>query len=350
MQQTLSAYLLGFAVMNLFHGALSDTFGRRPVILIGTAIFALSSAGCALSPHVGALIFFRALQGLAAGAGVVVSRAIIRDLFPPDDAQRVMSQVTLYFGIAPAIAPIVGGWLFVHLNWEAVFWFLAAVGGLLWIVSWRWLPESLQAHQRQPFQVRPLLVGYASLLKSPKFVLLVLASGIPFNGMFLYVLSAPVFLGEILHLQPTQFAWFFIINVAGIMGGAWISGRLAGKATPQQQVQWGFIVMVVASITNAVANLIWTPHVAWSIWPIAAYSVGWAMVVPVVTIMVLDQNPQRRGMASSLQAFVGSATNSVVAGALAPLVMHHPVSLAFASVGMMAVGLIAWRWQARLQS
>ena len=110
MQQTLSSYLFGYAFMNLFHGALSDSVGRRPVILAGTALFALASAGCALSESIGALVTFRALQGMSTGAGVVVSRAIIRDMFPPAQAQKVMSQVTIYFGIAPAVAPIIGGW------------------------------------------------------------------------------------------------------------------------------------------------------------------------------------------------------------------------------------------------
>ena len=109
MQQTLSAYLFGFAVMNLFHGALADSFGRRPVVLWGVAVFTLASVGCALAPTIGALVFFRALQGLASGAGIVVSRAIIRDMFPPADAQRVMSQVTIFFGVAPAVAPMIGG-------------------------------------------------------------------------------------------------------------------------------------------------------------------------------------------------------------------------------------------------
>ena len=114
MQQTLSAYLFGFALMNLFHGALSDSLGRRPVVLWGIGVFTLASVGCALSQTIGQLVFFRALQGMSAGAGMVVSRAIIRDMFPPADAQRVMSQVTIYFGVAPAVAPLVGGWLFVQ--------------------------------------------------------------------------------------------------------------------------------------------------------------------------------------------------------------------------------------------
>lgn len=345
MQQTLSAYLFGFAFMNLFHGALADAFGRRAVILSGSAVFALSSLGCALAPHIGVLVAFRALQGLAAGAGVVVSRAVIRDMFPPEQAQRVMSQVTIYFGIAPAIAPMLGGWLFVHLGWESVFYFLAVIGALLWYLPWRHLPETLPPEKRQRFLPRPLLRGYWSMFSSARFLLLVVASGVPFNGMFLYVLSAPVFLGDHLHLSPTQFAWFFVINVAGIMGGAWLSGRLAGKVSHARQVRWGFRVMAGAAAGNLVANLIWAPHAAWAMWPIAIYSVGWAMVVPVVTLMVLDLQPERRGMASSLQAVVGAATNGVVAGAVAPLVMHDPVALAAASLALMSVGLFAW-WAA----
>ena len=136
MQQTLSAYLFGFAVMNLFHGALADSFGRRPVVLWGVALFTIASAGCALADSIGALVFWRAVQGMSAGAGIVVSRAVIRDMFPPADAQRVMSQVTIYFGVAPAVAPMVGGFLFVHVGWHAIFWFLtvdrrAAVAGQL---------------------------------------------------------------------------------------------------------------------------------------------------------------------------------------------------------------------------
>src|ERR671910_1115856 len=122
MQQTLSAYLFGFAFMNLFHGALSDSFGRRPVVLGGVALFTLASIGCALSQSIGALVFFRAVQGMSAGAGIVVSRAVIRDMFPPADAQRVMSQVTIYFGVAPAVAPMVGGFLFVDVGWHSIFW------------------------------------------------------------------------------------------------------------------------------------------------------------------------------------------------------------------------------------
>jgi DHA1 family bicyclomycin/chloramphenicol resistance-like MFS transporter len=344
MQQTLSAYLFGFAFMNLFHGALADSFGRRPVVLWGIAVFTIASAGCALSQSIGQLVFFRALQGLSTGAGIVVSRAVIRDMFPPAQAQKVMSQVTIYFGVAPAIAPIIGGWLFVHMDWHAIFWFLTAVGVALWVANFRLLPETLHATQRQPFNARNLMQGYWQLGSSPRFFLLALASGVPFNGMFLYVLAAPEFLGTHLGLAPTQFFWFFVLTIAGIMGGAWASGRLAGRIAPKTQIRHGFVVMLIVSGANVAANFLFVPTAAWALLPIAVFAFGWALMVPVVTLLVLDLYPERRGLASSLQAVIGSTANGLVAGIIAPLVMHSTRALALTSLLMMCVGLVAWVW------
>ena len=342
MQQTLSAYLFGFAFMNLFHGALSDSLGRRPVVLWGIAVFTLASAGCAMSQSIGQLVFFRALQGLSTGAGIVVSRAVIRDMFAPAQAQKVMSQVTIYFGVAPAVAPLIGGWLFVHLDWHSIFWFLTLVGAALWAANYKLLPETLHLSHRQPFEVKHLMRGYWQLGSNPRFLLLALASGIPFNGMFLYVLSAPAFLGEHLQLAPTDFFWLFLLTIAGIMTGAWLSGRMAGRLPPKQQIRYGLSVMLLVSVVNVAANFVWVPQASWAMFPIALFAFGWALMVPVVTLQVLDLYPERRGMASSLQAFVGSTANGIVAGVVAPLVMHSTRALAVTSLGMLGVGLLAW--------
>ena len=342
MQQTLSAYLFGFAFMNLFHGALSDSLGRRPVVLWGIAVFTLASAGCAMSQSIGQLVFFRALQGLSTGAGIVVSRAVIRDMFAPAQAQKVMSQVTIYFGVAPAVAPLIGGWLFVHLDWHSIFWFLTLVGAALWAANYKLLPETLHLSHRQPFEVKHLMRGYWQLGSNPRFLLLALASGIPFNGMFLYVLSAPAFLGEHLQLAPPDFFWLFLLTIAGIMMGAWLSGRMAGRLPAKQQIRYGFSVMLLVSVANVTANFVWVPQASWAMFPIALFAFGWALMVPVVTLLVLDLYPERRGLASSLQAFVGSTANGIVAGVVAPLVMHSTRALAVTSLGMLGVGLLAW--------
>jgi DHA1 family bicyclomycin/chloramphenicol resistance-like MFS transporter len=184
--------------------------------------------------------------------------------------------------------------------------------------------------------------GYWQLGSNTRFLLLALASGIPFNGVFLYVLAAPAFLGDHLGLQPTQFFWFFVLTIAGIMGGAWASGRLAGRITPRKQIRYGFTIMVLVSVANVVANFVTTPNVAWALIPIGFFAFGWALMVPVVTLLVLDMFPERRGLASSLQAVIASTANGVVAGAVAPLVMHSAQALAVTSIGFMSIGLVAW--------
>ena len=342
MQQTLSAYLLAFALANLFHGALSDSLGRRPLVLAGVGVFTIASVGCALATDFPTLLVFRVLQGLSAGAGMVVGRAIIRDLFPPADAQRAMSQVTIFFGLAPVLAPMIGGLMLGLAGWRSVFAFLAGVGMLIGVASWRLLPETLAPAQRHRLAVGSLLRGYGELLGHRRFLALVAASAVPFNGFFLYVLAAPVYLGGHLQLGPTQFFWFFAINMVGLMAGAWWSGRLAGRLPGRVQAGRGFALMGVASVVNVAMVLALPPGAAWSMWPVGLLCFGWSLATPVVTLLALDQVPQRRGTASSLQSCLGSTLNAAVAGVLVPLVMDSMLGLALASAAMCALGWLAW--------
>lgn len=345
LQQSLSVYLAAFAVMNLFHGALADSFGRRPVVLIGLAVFTAASVLCALAPDLPTLLLGRALQGASAGVGMVVTRALIRDLFDSAEAQRLMSQVTLFFGVAPAVAPLFGALLLHASGWRAIFWMLALLGAALAVAMARWLPETLPAGARQPFGVRPLLQGYAGLARNPRFLALVAASGLPFNGMFLYVLSAPAFLGTLLGLAPGEFFVFFVLTVSGIMGGAWFSGRMAGRVKPRHQVRHGFLLTLAAVLANVALCAAVAAPPAWAaMLPIAVLAFGWSLLTPAVTVLALDQSPERRGMASSVQASASSAANALVAGVLAPLAMGSLLGLALASAALLLAGLLAWVW------
>jgi MFS transporter, DHA1 family, multidrug resistance protein len=342
-QQTLSAYLFAFGVMFLFHGALSDSFGRRPVILVALVVYTIASVGGALADTVHTLIVWRAVQGLSVGAGMVVGRAMIRDLFGPVDAQRLMSLVTLFFGLAPAIAPIIGGWLFVGLGWRSIFWFLSGVGLLLVGVSWRYLPETLAESHRHSFHPVSLLKGYEEVGINLRFLLLSLAVGFNFNAFFLYIVSAPVFLGEHLGLGPQQYAWLFIPCIAGIMFGSQLSGRAAGRFAPAQTVQRAYVFMSVAAGVNVVYAFAVPPSIPWAMIPLMVFGIGFAMAMPSISLTTLDLFPTRRGMAASLQGFVSGMVNVLTAGVISPLVSHSPRALALGMLGLMLAGFTSWR-------
>jgi len=171
-QQTLSSYLFAYAFMMLWHGALSDALGRRPLVIVGLGVYALATLGCAIAGNIETMWLFRALQGVCAGSGLVVGRAIIRDRFQGPEAQRVMSQITLVFGIAPAIAPVLGGVLLNAFGWRSIFWVLLALVILLLTWSAKRLPETLPVAQRQSLHPRDLWRNYVSVLRNRDFLLL----------------------------------------------------------------------------------------------------------------------------------------------------------------------------------
>jgi DHA1 family bicyclomycin/chloramphenicol resistance-like MFS transporter len=342
-QQTLSAYLFAFGVMFLFHGALSDSFGRRPVILVSLVVYTLASVGCALADTVHGLVIGRVFQGLSVGAGMVVGRAMIRDLFGPEDAQRLMSMVTLFFGLAPAIAPVIGGWLFLGLGWRSIFWFLAAVGLILVVVSIKFLPETLREEERQSFHPIALVKGYREVGIHLRFLLLSLAAGLNFNAFFLYIVSAPVFVGRHLGLGPGEYAWLFAPCILGIMTGAQLSGRAAGKLHAHETIRRAYLFMSVAASVNLAYAFALPPSIPWAVLPLAVFGVGFAMAMPSITLITLDLFPTRRGMAASLQGFVSGMVNVVTAGVISPLLWDHPRELAAGMLAMMLAGFTCWR-------
>src|SRR5690606_20880378 len=187
MQQTISVYLIAYALMSVVHGPLSDAIGRRRVILGGLGVFTLASVGCALSRDFGTLLAFRALQGLSAGVGLIVGRAVIRDVLEGDDAQRLMSQVSMIFGVAPAVAPVVGGWILGWSRWPMIFWFLVVFSLLLLLATWRALPETHPPESRLVPDARRLLRDYVAIFLNPRFQRLAAAGTFNFSALFLYI-------------------------------------------------------------------------------------------------------------------------------------------------------------------
>ncbi len=350
MQQTISAYLLAYACMSLVHGPLSDAIGRRRVILAGLVMFALASVGCALAGSLPMLLAFRVLQGMSAGVGIIVGRAVIRDVLQGESAQRLMSQVSMIFAIAPALAPIIGGWILGWQRWPAIFWFLVVFAVVMWVLVWRGLPETHPSAARFRPAPKQLLRSHLYIVLNPRFQRFAAAGGFNFAALFLYISSAPVFVLEHLRLQQDQFGWFFVPTIAGMMLGSFVSGRTAGRLSATRTAGIGFAICGIAQISNIACNLL-VPQLIpklvapWAVLPMAINALGIAMVFPILTIAILDMYPRQRGAASSLQAFTSLMLQSVVAGVISPLISHSTRWLAFAAASFTAIGFLFWWWE-----
>lgn len=342
LQQTLSAYLAAFGFMMLLHGPLSDAFGRRPVILGGLAVYMLASIGGALAGSLGFLLFCRTLQGLSVGAGGVVGRVVIRDRLQGPEAQKLLSQVSMIFGLAPAIAPVFGGWLQNWFAWQSVFVFMAIFSGLQLAASYFSLPETLPPEQRSSMMLPVLAYNYSKVLKSKPFWLLSLALSFNFIGFFLYVSSAPTFVIQYLGLTKAQFGWLFIPATAGIILGAYLSGEVAKRFTPVTTISFGYLIMAIATSLNVAYNAFFPPVVPWVILPIMLYTVGMSFATPSITLMTLDLFPSMRGMAASMQGFIQTMVMTFVTAVVAPLVADNGIEMAVSVAGFLAAGYLAW--------
>jgi DHA1 family bicyclomycin/chloramphenicol resistance-like MFS transporter len=341
-QQTLSIYLFAYAAMLLWHGALSDAWGRRPIVLGGMIIYGVATLGCAIAGNIQSLWLFRTLQGVSAGAGVVIGRAVIRDRYSGPEAQRLMAQITMVFGIAPAVAPVIGGALLNTLGWRAIFWVL-----LVWVIAttlWaaKRLPETLPAASRQPLHPRRLWRNYVEVLTHREFLLLAFVPALNFAAFFIYVALAPAFLIDKLGVSTWGFAYLFIPLVAGVLIGATISGRAAGLLTPVRTIDIGFAFMGAAALLNVLISAFAPPNVVWNIAPIFVFTIGSSIVAPSITLLLLDLFPRMRGLASSLQGFLQFTLSGFNAGSIAPLLDATLLSMALGMAAFTAASYGLW--------
>jgi len=337
-QQTLSIYLLAFAAMTLWHGALSDALGRRRVLLAAFAVFAVASVGAATAGSIEALWVWRALQGAVGGAGLAIGRAIARDVAQGADAQRLMSQSMMVFALAPAIAPMIGGLLDLWMGWRAIFAFLALMAVVLVIAVWRWLPETLPPQRRQSLHPVAMARGYLSVFRQPAFWRLALALGLLFQSFFIYVMAAPAFLIDHLKLAPTEFHWLFVPFTVGTVGGAFAASRLAGRLAPGASVRLGLGILAASALANLALVALIPGRLPWAVLPLVACTFGLAIAMPALQLMLIDLAPERRGMVSSCQGFVQSLANGLAAGLLVPLVWGSLGGLAATSAAVMVAG------------
>lgn len=346
-QQTLSVYVLGLALMMLVYGSLSDAIGRRRVLLFAVAGFGLVSLLAALSPSITSLIALRAAQGVMAGAGMVVSRAMVQDRYQGAQAQRMMAMIMVVFSLAPALAPILGGWLQLHGGWRASFVFLALFALLLLGVAWRGLPETLAPEQRTPLAWKPIARNYLTALRHRQFRSMLLAIGLIGSAMSVYIAAAAEFVITLLGQDETGFGWLFIPLVGGGMLGSITSSLLATRWPPRRQKQLGFALLALACSVNVAYNAFFTASLPWAVLPIALYTFGWSLVSPLIVLQTIGIFPQMRGLASALQGFVQMTLFAAITAVLVPLLFHSALWLALGHAVLVVGGMLLWAWVTR---
>ena len=336
-QQSLTFYLLPYALMTLFHGAISDAIGRIDTIKIGLGIFILGSLTAAFANSVEMLWLGRILQGVGGGAGNVVARAMVRDLFQGPEAQRVMATIQMLFGIAPAIAPMIGG-LLLGIHWHSIFIFLALYASISLVAAIKYLPETMPPFKRVSFSFSAVTHRYKTIFSDKEFLLLVIALGANFSGFFLYVLSSPIFVVDHLGLTSAQFGYLFIPTVSGMIFGSYLSKKAAGNLSHKKTIRFSYLWMGLIVITNVIYCAFFDINRPINIGFIALYNIGMSLAMPILSIAALDRFEKIRGTASSGQAFIQMLLSTVSAGLIVPFLWFSPLGL---SLGMLSYFILS---------
>jgi MFS transporter, DHA1 family, multidrug resistance protein len=337
-QLTLTACMVGLAAGQLLAGPVSDARGRRPPLLIGIGVYAAASAICIVAPEVWLLIGLRLLQGLAGAAGIVIARAVVRDVFSGDEMARIYSYMMVVNGVAPIAAPIIGAQLLRLTDWRGVFAVLALIGLALFAIAARWLPESLPSARRRPGGLAPILEDARILAADPRFTRIALATGLAFGVMFAYISGSSFVLQTKFGISPQLFSLIFAVNGTGIVAVSQVSGRLAGRVSQAALFAVGLsgsaaggVLVLVTALTGAGLPLL-LPGLF-----VLTASIG--LVLPNGTALAMATHGERAGSAAGLTGMAQFA----IGGVAAPIVgvagpsTALPMGMVMSTLGLSAL-------------
>lgn len=317
-QLTLSAFLLGFGLAPLFYGPIADRFGRRPVLMIAAVLYTFASVLCAVTDDVGHLIGLRFLQALGAGAGPVLARAVIRDLYERNEAARMMSVMMVVVGLAPMLAPILGGYVLVGFGWRAIFWLLGGFGLICLLVTLALLPETLPANARRSLAIGSTLRSYGTLLLHRSYLGYVVTSSMLFAGMFAYISASPFVFQIVFGVKPEHFGFLFGLNVLGMVVGAIFNSRLVRRHGAAKLLRYGTFLAGAAGAVMLLVGITGFGGLFGLMVPLFALMVAVSFVAPNATACALHGWPHMAGTASALAGTMQFGVGAV-SGALAGL-------------------------------
>jgi MFS transporter, DHA1 family, multidrug resistance protein len=316
MEATSAAYFFGLAFGQSIYGPLSDRIGRLGPLYAGLALFIVASIGCALTTSVPQLITLRVVQALGGCAEMVVARAMVRDYFEPRDSMRVMSLLILVMGLAPILAPLIGGQLLVHFGWRAVFVTLAMYGGVCLVAARFVLRESLPSDRRRRDSVREVLAVYGRLLVDRAFMARVVCGGLVMAAMFAYISGSPFVFITLFDVPPDRYGFFFGTNALGLITASQINGRLAGRLTPSQVVARVLPFTALATIVLLVDVVTGTGGFAGILVPLFVVVASVGFIVPNMVVMAMAPQGAIAGTASALLGTIQFALGAIAGGAV----------------------------------
>jgi MFS transporter, DHA1 family, multidrug resistance protein len=336
-QRTIATFFLGFACGQALYGPVIDRFGRRPPLYVALSVFIAASIGCALAPTIESLAVMRLLQALGACAGTVVSRAVVRDVFPPEEAPRVYAALMLVMGAAPMLAPLIGGQVLVALGWEAIFWILAGFGTLCLLAAHFGLPETHKGDSTRPLSLGHVMAGYWRLLTHRHYMGYALTGGASMGGLFAYIAGSPFVFIELNDVPAEDFGWFFGGNAAGFVVAAQINHRLLRWWTSNTVLRGATIVQAATGLLLLGAAATGAGGVAGLAVPLFVFVASFGFVLPNSTALAMAPHGQAAGFASALLGTMQFAIAALAATAVGAI--HDGTAVPMAGLIALAAAL-----------
>ena len=336
-QQTISLFFFASAFMSLWYGALADAYGRRRTILFSLLLLAIAAAASAFPGNIEMLWGLRVAQGVAAGAGMVVSRSILHDLHHGPEAQHLLGRITMLQTLSLIATPVIGAWLSTHFGWRAVFVAMSGTAFMLAAIYWRWLPETLPQERRLSLHPGALARAYLHALRTPRFVRLSVAHVANWTSMAIYVVSAPTIVIHLLDKAATEIYLIYLPITLGLTAGFWAFPHLLRQQKGGRLLATAYRILALAVGLNLLISGL-LPASICAVLPLFAYSFGLALALPILIGGAIEPLRQSAGVAASLQTFLQFTMIALAAGLIAPWLWDSLFTLALGTGLLTLIG------------